>query len=89
MPNLEEQIVSVLARKSYQPLKPKALAELLSKTLPELKCSVKAQSVVLEGSLEDLVQAQEVARGADATGVGPMVTRIYTLKYVNPKTNAK
>src|SRR5437899_2424948 len=26
MPNLEEQIVSALARKSYQPLKPKALA---------------------------------------------------------------
>jgi ribonuclease R len=29
MPNLEEQIVSVLARKSYQPLKPKALARKL------------------------------------------------------------
>src|SRR5438132_13328374 len=26
MPNLEEQIVSVLGRKSYQPLEPKALA---------------------------------------------------------------
>ena len=29
MPNLEEQIVSLLARKSYQPLKPKALARKL------------------------------------------------------------
>src|SRR5438445_1147274 len=29
MPNLEEQIVSALARKSYQPLKPKALARKL------------------------------------------------------------
>src|SRR5436309_2538126 len=29
MPNFEEQIVSVLARKSYQPLKPKALARKL------------------------------------------------------------
>ena len=29
MANLEEQIISVLARKSYQPLKPKALARKL------------------------------------------------------------
>ena len=35
MPNLEEQILSALARKSYAPLKPKALARKLNVPAPQ------------------------------------------------------
>lgn len=64
-------------------LRPKALAEILLKAVPEVKCNVQERSLIVAGSRQDLALALDVARSADASG-GVPVTRIYKLKYLNP-----
>lgn len=64
-------------------LSPGALADLLTKSVPELKCSVRERGVVVTGSSSDLALADEVVRTADLAGGFPQVTRIYALKYLD------
>jgi general secretion pathway protein D len=65
-------------------LKPKALAELLNKALPELKCSIQERSLILTGTTSELQLAQEVVKGADVPSGVARVTRIYQLKFLHP-----
>ena len=67
-------------------LTPKALADLLLKSVPELKCSVRERGVIVTGTTTALALADEVVRTADLAGGFPQVTRIYPLKYLNAQT---
>jgi general secretion pathway protein D len=62
---------------------PKALAELLQKTVPELKCSERSQGVIVTGTNAQLARADEIVNIADAAGGFPKVTRLYQLKYLD------
>jgi general secretion pathway protein D len=64
-------------------LRPKALAELLLKALPEMKCSIQERSVIVTGTPNELALAQEVVKGADVASGVSRSTRIYELKYLN------
>src|SRR6266542_1239566 len=65
-------------------LRAKALADLLLKALPEMKCSVQERSVIVTGTPKDLEVAQKVVDGADVASGVSRSTRIYALKYLNP-----
>jgi type II secretory pathway component GspD/PulD (secretin) len=71
---------------SSNTLAPGALAALLEKSVPQLKCSVRQKGVVITGSSMDLARANEVVRIADLAGGFPTVTRLYSLKYINPQS---
>lgn len=65
-------------------LRPKALADLLMKALPELKCSVQERSLIVTGTTNELALAQEVVKGADVASGVSRTTRLYKLQYVHP-----
>jgi type II secretory pathway component GspD/PulD (secretin) len=69
-------------------LTPKALSELLQKTVPELQCSVRELGVIVTGTNAQLARADEVVRNAADAGGFPMVTRLYQLKYITASTAA-
>jgi general secretion pathway protein D len=64
-------------------LRPKQLADLLSKALPEVKCSVQEHSVILTGTQNELVLAKDIVDGAEFASSGSRKTVIYPLKYLN------
>jgi general secretion pathway protein D len=63
---------------------PKALADLLTRTVPELKCSVRELGVIITGTSDELARADEVKQIADDAGGAPHATRLYPLKYLHP-----
>jgi type II secretory pathway component GspD/PulD (secretin) len=65
-------------------LRAKAMAELLMKALPELKCSVQERSVIVTGTTSELSLAQEIVKGADVASGVSRKTQIYPLKYIHP-----
>ncbi len=65
-------------------LKPKVLADLLSKAVPELKCSVQDRSVIVTGTDSELKLAEDVVKGADVASGVARTTRIYQIKYIHP-----
>jgi type II secretory pathway component GspD/PulD (secretin) len=69
-------------------LTPKALAELLEKTVPELQCSIRELGVIATGTNAQLARADEVVNTANAAGGFPTVTKLYQLKYVTAATAA-
>jgi len=65
-------------------LRPKALADLLLKALPEMKCSIQERSIIVSGTEAELALAKEVVKGADVASGVSRATRIYQLKYIHP-----
>jgi type II secretory pathway component GspD/PulD (secretin) len=65
-------------------LRPKQIAELLQKALPELKCSVQERSLIVTGTASELELAQSIVRGADVPSGVSRETRLYQLKYLHP-----
>src|SRR5262249_53841509 len=65
-------------------LKPKELAELLVKAVPEVKCNVQERSVIVTGTASDLALVQEVVKGADVPAGVSRTHQMYQLKYLHP-----
>jgi len=65
-------------------LKPKELADILLKAVPEVKCSVQERSVIVTGTAPELVLVQEVVKGADVPAGVSRTTRLYEIKYLHP-----